>query len=491
MAVDRRYIGRRYYCKLETFNLKCAMKKLRRILLATVVAIVAASCTSAYYTAGSSAYDDLYASHNRTEIANRQKAEAEARRAEAEARKAEAEALQAEYEAKIAAFNAQAAAEGKQTIKTQTASTLDEVIVLEDNSTQSFVADSYESAYARRLRGFRSPSYRMPSSYFNLRYTGDVMLATAYDPAFYNIMVSGDQVWVEPRYITSMFGTWGATNATALIYSPWYYGWNTRWGVGWGAFDPWYYSSWGFPRYSWYDWNWNICYGGGWGVNLWWGWGGHYHPWRPAYHHHHHYHNPWDAHWHIGPGNIAGGGGHWRGSLRGTRLDNGPVNASSNSQHLRKPSIVRQGAINSSPYRSPNNGSAYGTSTRKGSVTSAIIKQNQQQSSSSRGQSSSLRSGNVNNRTSQSIGRGNTTSLRNNNTSLINRDNNSNNRNNSMSNSNSNRNNSSSSNRSSSYNSGSSHSSGSSFSSGSSSRGGGGSYGGSSGGGRSGGSRGR
>ncbi len=443
------------------------MKKLRRILFAALVAMVATGCSSAYYTAGGSAYDDLYASHNRTEIANRQKAEAEARRAEAEARKAEAEALQAEYEAKIAAFNAQAAAEGKQPIKTQVASSVDDLIIIEDNSAQNFVADSYESAYARRLKGFRSPSYRMPSSYFNLRYTGDVMLATAYDPAFYNIMVSGDQVWVEPRYITSMFGTWGATNATALIYSPWYYGWNTRWGIGWGAFDPWYYSSWGFPRYSWYDWNWNICYGGGWGVNLWWGWGGHYHPWRPHYHHHHHY-SPWHDHWHMGPGNIAGGGGHWHGSLRGTRLDNGPAGNASHSQNLRKPSFVKQGSINSSPYRSPNNGSAYGSSTRRGSVSSAIIKQQQEQATSSRGQSSSLRSGSVTNRTSQSIGRGNTTSLRNNNTSLIN-----NNRSNS------------------SYNSSSSISSGSSFSSGSSSRGGGGSYGGSSGSSRSGGSRGR
>ena len=462
------------------------MKKLRRILFAALVAMVATGCSSAYYTAGGSAYDDLYASHNRTEIANRQKAEAEARRAEAEARKAEAEALQAEYEAKIAAFNAQAAAEGKQTIKTQVASSVDDLIIIEDNSAQNFVADSYESAYARRLKGFRSPSYRMPSSYFNLRYTGDVMLATAYDPAFYNIMVSGDQVWVEPRYITSMFGTWGATNATALIYSPWYYGWNTRWGAGWGAFDPWYYSSWGFPRYSWYDWNWNICYGGGWGVNLWWGWGGHYHPWRPHYHHHHHY-SPWHDHWHMGPGNIAGGGGHWHGSLRGTRLDNGPAGNASHSQNLRKPSFVKQGSINSSPYRSPNNGSAYGSSTRRGSVSNAIIKQQQEQTTSSRGQSSSLRSGSVTNRTSQSIGRGNTTSLRNNNTSLIN-----NNRNNSQSTTTNRNNNTSSNNRSnSSYNSSSSFSSGSSLSSGSSSRGGGGSYGGSSGSSRSGGSRGR
>lgn len=460
------------------------MKNIKRILFAAIVAIVATGCTSAFYTAGSSAYDDLYATHNRTEIANRQKAEAEARMAEAEARKAEAEALQAEYEAKIAAYNAKAAAEGKQTIQTSTST--DGVIVLEEsNSAQNFVADSYESAYARRLKGFRSPSYRMPSSYFNLRYSGDVIFATAYDPSFYNIMVSGDQVWVEPRYITSMFGTWGATNATAMIYSPWYYGWSPRWGAGWGAYDPWYYSSWGFPRYSWYDWNWNICYGGGWGVNLWWGWGGHYHPWRPAHHHHHH----WGSghHWGgpiLGPGNIAGGG-HWHGSLRGTRLDNGPQGGGSHSQNLRKPSFVKQGSINSSPYRSPNNGSAYGSSTRRGTVSNAILQQQQQQVATSRGQSSSNRSGNVSTRTSQSVGRSNSALINNSRakSSTQNNDNNrsTTNRNTTSYNSNSN----SSNNRSSSI------SSGSSFSSGSSSRSGG--FSGSAGGGgsRSGGSRGR
>ena len=463
------------------------MKNMMRILLATLVATVATGCTSAFYTAGSSAYDDLYASHNRTEIANRQKAEAEVRVAEAEARKAEAEALQAEYEAKIAAYNAKAAAEGKQTIKVNE-TTADGVIVLEEqNSTRSFVADSYESAYARRLKGFKSVSYRMPSSYFNLRYNGNILLATAYDPSFYNVMVSGDEVWVEPRYITSMFGTWGATNATALIYSPWYYGWSPRWSMSWGIYDPWYYSSWGFPRYSWYDWNWNICYGGGWGHNLWWGWGGHYHPWRPAPHHHHY--NP--HHWGgvvLGPGNIAGGG-HWHGSLRGTRLDNGPASASANSQSLRKPTMVKQGAINSSSaYRSPNSGSAYDSSIRRGTVSNAILQQQQEvQSSSSRAQSSSNRSGNVSSRSAQTVGRSNSALINNSRAGSMTQNNSSSSNNrNSSSQSNSS---SSSNNRStSSYNSSSS----SSFSSGSSSRSGGGYSGGSVGGAaRSGGSRGR
>ncbi len=253
------------------------MKNLKSILAATLTALAASACTSAYY--GSTGdYDDLYATHDRTAIADRQRAEAEARRVEAEARKAEAEARQAEWNARTAEILAAAGeAEGVKVVDSG-----DGIIIIEDDSPQSFVADSYESAYARRLRGFTSPNYRMPSSYFNLRYGGNYTFATAYDPAVYNVMVSGDQVWVEPKYITSMFGTWGATNATAMLYSPWYYGWN--------HYDPWYNSWWGYPRYSWYDWNWNICYGWnyGWGHNLWWGWGGLYHPW-----HHHYPHYGW------------------------------------------------------------------------------------------------------------------------------------------------------------------------------------------------------
>lgn len=221
---------------------------------------VLTGCTSTWQSAAS-ADDGMYGSHNRVEIANRQRAEAEARRAEAEARRAELEALR--VEAEVAA------------LQNGTYSSSNNY----SNSYTSVLADTYESAYARRLMGFTSPTYRMPSSYYNLRYSSTYNYVTAYDPAFYNIMVSGDQVWVEPKYISSMFGTWGATNVTigigiATPYS-WYYGWNRP-----------YYSSawWGYPRYSWYDWNWGICYNPG----HWWGYG---YGWGPS----------WGAGWHYGP----------------------------------------------------------------------------------------------------------------------------------------------------------------------------------------------
>ena len=187
--------------------------------------------------------NDLYRTDNRSVVAEH----LQAKEAEEQARQAELEARQA---ATIASYN-------------------------NAPSYTSIVADTYESAYARRLYGFNSPTYRLPSSYYNLLGNSSMLYATAYDPAYYNIMVSGDQVWVEPKYITSMFGSWGATNITFGIYaSPWNYGW------GYNS-CPFHYSWWGYPRYSWYDWNWNICYNP-WYYDWYWGY--------PSYgHHHHHY----------------------------------------------------------------------------------------------------------------------------------------------------------------------------------------------------------
>ena len=163
------------------------MKELRLWIAAVVAAAGLASCSSAYYAASGYAGDDLYVQHDRAQIARKQQAEAEVKKAEAEARRAE-------WEARIA--EAQAAAAENDYYEYRSA---------DSNPYQSILADDYESAYARRLRGFESPTYRMPSSYINARYSSAFTYASAYDPAFYNVIVMGDEVWVEPKYITSMF----------------------------------------------------------------------------------------------------------------------------------------------------------------------------------------------------------------------------------------------------------------------------------------------
>ena len=167
---------------------------------ALLVSLFAASCSPALYQSGAYNIDDMYAEHDVTRIAQEKQAIAEARKAEAEARRAEIEARQAE-----AAYYAS------------------------DDSYQGVLADTYESAYARRLRGFSSPTYQMPTSYFNLRYNGTYQFVSAYDPAVYNIIVMGDEVWVEPKYITSMFGTWGSPSIVSFgwsagLYNDWYLG---------------------------------------------------------------------------------------------------------------------------------------------------------------------------------------------------------------------------------------------------------------------------
>ena len=121
--------------------------KVKKTGLGILLCMLLAGCSSAYYKSSGFAYDDLYNIHNKTEIAKREKAEAEAQKAEAEARRAQWEALIAQARADDA----------------------EDRYYNSDNGYDGIVADTYESAYARRLRGFDSPTYNMPSSYWNLR----------------------------------------------------------------------------------------------------------------------------------------------------------------------------------------------------------------------------------------------------------------------------------------------------------------------------------
>ncbi len=242
------------------------MKKFKILIGILFLTAGSVGCSSLYQASAGYASDDLYAVHDRAQIARKQQAEAEAQRAAAEARKAEWEARIAEAEA--------AAAENRYYEYTSP----------DANPYESILADDYESAYARRLRGFESPTYKMPSSYLDARYSSAFTYASAYDPAFYNIVISGDQVWVEPKYITSMFGTWGGT----VLCDPWYYGWNWPWGpsftfgnwgwsLGWSSwYNPWYYASWYGP--------WGPWYYDPWWSPRWYGWYDHHHYWGPGWH---------------------------------------------------------------------------------------------------------------------------------------------------------------------------------------------------------------
>lgn len=201
------------------------MRAIRQITLLLLL-LATAGCSSNFYSSvGESYSDDLYGTHDRAAIAHQKEAAAEAARVAAAARQAELEALMAEVQRRGGVVQLDGG---------------------EEYAPQGYLADSYESAYARRLRGFSSLSYKMPSSYYDLRYSPEYQMLTVYDPMNYNIVVMGDEVWVEPKYISSMFGTWGAPS-----YGGWYGGfyYDYLWPSSY------YYSWWGYPRYSWWDYN--------------------------------------------------------------------------------------------------------------------------------------------------------------------------------------------------------------------------------------------
>ena len=335
---------------------------------ALLVSLFAASCSPALYQSGTYNIDDMYAEHDVTRIAQEKQAIAEARKAEAEAHRAEIEARQAE-----AAYYAS------------------------DDSYQGVLADTYESAYARRLRGFSSPTYQMPTSYFNLRYNGTYQFVSAYDPAVYNIIVMGDEVWVEPKYITSMFGTWGSPSIVSFgwsagLYNDWYFSW------GYNPY-PWAYPGFGWPYYS-YNPYWGYPYWGGyypyWGYYPGWGGGHHHHPYPP-------HHRPNVVHrstyrYGSGAGSNIGStsfGGRGQGSLNngyrnGTTVGSGSfrggrTNSNSSSSFRGGSSSVNRG---SSTYRNPSFGgssSSYrgsSSTTNRGTYTPAPSQPNRGSSGS-------------------------------------------------------------------------------------------------------------
>lgn len=323
------------------------------------------SCAAAWQSVSYS--DDLYNIHNKTAIAERQKAEAELA-------KAQYEAQQAQYEANLARIKAEAA---KQNITVAEGSA-------NFNAYDAVLADSYESAYARRLYGFSSPTYRMPSSYYTLRYSDAFFYASAYDPAFYNVMVSGDMVWVEPKYVTSMFGSWGATVVPAYN---WYYGWVS-------PYDYWYrpYRYWHTP----YCYGWNPHYYCGY-------YNHHYH--RHHYHHHNnHYrpHRPSHRPPYAGSGSVGNTGHHTNrpGMVVGRNPGaQRPADRGGSSYRPSKPSnrgsqpAYRSGSSSSSSSSSSSRGNG-SSSYRSGSTSSgsSSYRSGSSSSSFSSGSSSGSRS---------------------------------------------------------------------------------------------------
>ena len=133
------------------------------------------------------------------------------------------------------------------------------------------LSTSYQDSYERRLRGFRSPYYGTIN--YNIYLSDDYWYTQAYDPAFYNTVVVGDQIWVEPWYISASFG-WP----------------RHRWSLTYG-YNPYWYHPFRYGPYGWYGYHYG--YYGHYGHSAYWHgyhdalWHHHY----PYYYHHDYYHH--------------------------------------------------------------------------------------------------------------------------------------------------------------------------------------------------------
>ena len=143
--------------------------------------ILLGGCSATVYSGSSaSVSDDLYAPRNKDELM----------------------AARAEHKARLLAEQ-KAAEEAEQKRREEIARTIADLqqreAQQEELSYGSVLSDGIQDSYERRLRGINSPSYKMPSSYQDAAISTAGRYASAYDPAFYNVMVSGDEILVEPK----------------------------------------------------------------------------------------------------------------------------------------------------------------------------------------------------------------------------------------------------------------------------------------------------
>ena len=153
-----------------------------------IAAVMALSGCSAALFSSSSSSDDLYSTHDTRAIAN---SDLQRRERALAAREAE---LRRQGGGRKAAYQVnQAQRSGS-----------------ESTSYQSVLSDNYQDS-TNGLKGFSSSSYKVNSTVPDNTQIKAINYASAYDPAVYNVMVMGDEAWVEPKYISSLFGTWGST----------------------------------------------------------------------------------------------------------------------------------------------------------------------------------------------------------------------------------------------------------------------------------------
>jgi hypothetical protein len=118
---------------------------------------------------------------------------------------------------------------------------------------EKVLVDSYDEAYQKRRDAMNDPYYGINNYYnYNLYYSDDWWYASAYDPMFYNMIVMGNQVWVEPHWMTPSFrygfryGNYGHFYNDPFFYNHGFYsgfGMGYGYGFGYNYFGYGYYNS--------------------------------------------------------------------------------------------------------------------------------------------------------------------------------------------------------------------------------------------------------
>ena len=136
------------------------------------------------------------------------------------------------------------------------------------NPYEKILVNNVTEAMEKRRQASMNP-YKGINNYYFLLTDDDMWYASAYDPAFYNIVVVGTEVWVEPNWVSAALGSsWGVNYAYNSFYRPtWGFGmyynyspyYNTwpYWGYGYSAYhyyhSPYFYGSYYAPydHYAW------------------------------------------------------------------------------------------------------------------------------------------------------------------------------------------------------------------------------------------------
>ncbi|WP_298062200.1 hypothetical protein [uncultured Rikenella sp.] len=177
---------------------------------------------------------------------------------------------------------------------------------VQPSSGQSELVTNYDEALQRRIEAYKS--YReMDDSYWQLMENYHRMLSNKYDPDLYNIITFGNEMWVEPVYISALFDgsdpaagirdlklvlpQQNRSNVTVNL--------NLGFGPGWWWDDPWDYywylpwrNPWGWGYYGWYGPYYGPYWGPSWGWRPYWSWGPSW-GWGPGY-----YPPYWGGGWH-------------------------------------------------------------------------------------------------------------------------------------------------------------------------------------------------